>query len=375
MSVFYEDLLLVIPQMVLGADNPGNIHSPNRFDCSPLVQVQRIRSLESDRNGQSPSSETASTTMNQPISTEVSAPKDTPAKRAESGRLARWFIRNSRWLALAITAVGFAVRVRYVLSCYLNPDEAQHFDAARFNTWHQVFLASHRLSHPPLFIFVLHAVLSLGRSEFFVRLPSLAGGTAALWLTFAWIRRSLGEIPALIGLVFMAVSPAAISASIEARQYGLLLFFLCGALYACERMFTERSLPWAIVDGLLLLGTLLTHFTALVIICSVDLYVLLRCLLERMPRRIVWVLIANQVLLAGVFAWLYLSYIHHAEVLNSQSMSYLRTMYYMPGQETLFQFLKRAILSTFSYLVSQRLAIRSLALVYFAAAMTLLIGP
>lgn len=40
-------------------------------------------------------------------------------------------------------------------------------------------------------------------------------------------------------------------------------------------------------------------------------------------------------------------YVHNAEVLNSQSMSYLHTIYYMPGQETLLHFLKRAILSTF----------------------------
>jgi Dolichyl-phosphate-mannose-protein mannosyltransferase len=317
--------------------------------------------------------QTAATTMNQP-STELPALEDRTVQRVEPGRLEAWFIRNSQWVALAFTAVGLVVRITYARSCYLNPDEAQHFDAARFNTWYQVFLASHRLSHPPLFIFVLHAVLFLGRSEPFVRLPSLAGGTAALWLTFAWIRRSLGAIPALIGLLFMAVSPAAISASTEARQYGLLLFFLCGALYTCERMFAERSLRWALFHGLFLLGALLSHFTALVIICSIDLYVLLRCILDRMPRRMVWILLANQVLLAGVFAWLYLSYVHNAQVLNSQSMSYLRNLYYMPGQETVLHFSKRAILSTFSYLVSQRLAIRSLTLAYFAAVITLLVS-
>ena len=62
------------------------------------------------------------------------------------------------------------------------------------------------------------------------------------------------------------MSPAALSASTEVRQYGLLLFFICGALYATERAFAERSTCWAIIQGLCLLGATLSHFTAPVVI-------------------------------------------------------------------------------------------------------------
>jgi hypothetical protein len=47
------------------------------------------------------------------------------------------------------------------------------------------------LSHPPLFILVLHGVLFLGRTELILRLPSLVGGTAALQLAFAWMRSTM----------------------------------------------------------------------------------------------------------------------------------------------------------------------------------------
>jgi hypothetical protein len=97
-----------------------------------------------------------------------------------------------------------------------------------------------------------------------LRLPSLVGGTAALWLTFAWMRRILGETPALAGLGFMA----------------------------------ERSTIWAIVQGLFLLGALLTHYTTVVVLLSLVLDILLRSLLDGVPRRILFTIGVSQGILA-----------------------------------------------------------------------------
>ena len=60
----------------------------------------------------------------------------------------------------------------------------------------------------------------------------------------------------------MAISASAISASTEVRQYGLLLCFVCGALYATQRAVSEGSTRYAIVQGLFLVGAVLTHYTA-----------------------------------------------------------------------------------------------------------------
>lgn len=280
------------------------------------------------------------------------------------GRLADWIVRNSTWLGWAIIALACAVRVYFAASCCLNPDEAQHFDAARPNTLYGVFLASHRLAHPPLFVFLLHFVLLAGRSELWIRLPSLAGGTAALWLTFAWLRRALGALPAFAGLIFLSVSPAAISASTEVRQYGLLLCFICGALYSSQRLFSERSARWATIHGLCLLGALLTHYTATIAIFSIEVYVLCRYLVDRLPRKAFLVLLFTQVVLAAALAWLYFSYVRHAEVFGAQSMAYLNSLYYIPGAESRAHFLSRATTSTFAYLVSQQRAVRSLILAF-----------
>ena len=270
--------------------------------------------------------------------------------KVELGRLEAWIVKNSSWLALAIIAAAFAVRLAYSDSCYLNPDEASHFESARTSNWIETYKAAFMQTHPPLFILVLHGILFLGRTELILRLPSLVGGTAALWLTFAWIRRVVGEAPALAGLGFMALSPAAISASTEVRQYGLLLCFVCGSLYATERTFTERSTFWAIVQGLFLIGALLTHYTAIVVLLSLGLYVLLRSILDGVPRRILFTIGVSQLVLATLLGWLYFGHVRRLIPFGiGASMDYLRPYYYAEARETPLGFTWRALSGTFSY--------------------------
>ena len=293
-------------------------------------------------------------TLNSSVSTKASRVNRAPFLHAQARRFEAWVIKNSGWLAVAIVIAGCAVRIAYAGSCYLNPDEALHFDAARSDSWLSALRASYLLAHPPLFILALHAFLFLGHSEIILRSLSVITGTTALGLSFAWIRRSLGALPALAGLLFLSISPAAISASIEVRQYGLLLCFICGALYAAERAMTEQSLRWTIVLGFLLLGALLTHYTATVAILTIDLYFLLRCLFDRIPRRLVLVFVGTQIVLAAVLAWLYFSQIRQSRVLNPAGLFYLKQSFYQSGSESLIEFARRAFSGTFGYLCNRK---------------------
>jgi 4-amino-4-deoxy-L-arabinose transferase-like glycosyltransferase len=275
--------------------------------------------------------------------------------RPVAGNFDAWVARNSAWIALCIIVVGFAFRLYYCGACYLNPDEAQHFNAARPSTWSGAYHESMRLAHPPLFVLVLHAFLILGRSEMILRLPSLLAATAALWIAFIWLRRSLGEIPALVGLLFMAVSPAAISASTEVRQYGLQLLFICSVLYATERALTEQSTRWAVIQGLCLLGALLTHYSTPVVIASIGIYNLLRCIIDRAPRRLWFIFAAAQVVLALVLLWLYVTNLSKSSLSHVAGFSYAN-VYFPRGGETALAFSKRALVATFAYLVNQKRA-------------------
>jgi len=294
---------------------------------------------------------------------------------AELGRLEAWVAKNSGWLALGIVGVAFAVRLAYSDSCYLNPDEALHFNAARPSSWLETYEASRLLAHPPLFILVLHGILFLGRTELILRLPSVVGGTVALWVAFAWMRRSLGEIPALAGLGLLAVSPAAISASTEVRQYGLLLCFVCGSLYATQRTFTGRSTTWAIAQGLFLLGALLTHYTAVLVIASLGLYVWVRSLLDGVPRRILFTFGVSQLVLATVLGWLYFGHVRSSIPVGAVgSMDYLQQYYYSRGRETPLGFAWRALSRTFAYGVGSRRLAFLFMLVFLAGLAALLKG-
>jgi len=300
-----------------------------------------------------------------------------PESYDETGRLERWVAENSTWIALGIIVVGCAIRVAYSASCYLNPDEAFGFLAARPRSWFEAYRASHALTHPPMFILVLHwMIYFFGRAELVLRLPSIAGGTAALWLAFAWIRRSLGHLPALGGIIFMAISPAAISGSTEVRQYGLLLCFLCGALYATERAFNERSTRWAIVNGFSLLGALTTHYIALVPIAALGVYVFLRCRNDHAPRRTLLAFASTQLALAAVFGVLYFRQIRHSETFSSGGLSYLNRYFFVAGRDTPLTYTWRAFLDTFNYMVgaaTHPLAYISI-LVFLAGLLALLSG-
>ena len=274
---------------------------------------------------------------------------------SKADRLEVWVIKNSSWLALGIIAIAFAIRLAYAECCYLNPDEAEHFAAARVASWFGTYRAALMLAHPPLFILVLHGFLVFGRTELILRLPSLAGGTAALGLAFGWLRRSLGEIAALAGLGFMAIAPIAITASTEVRQYGLLLCFVCGALYATERAFSERSTIWGIVQAAFLIAALLTNYTTIIVLGAVGLYVVVRLFQGDMPRRVVLTMIGGQLVLAVLLGCLYFGQIRRGIVFDrSGGLNYLAHYFYAPGRETFLGFLWRALFETFHYAVGLR---------------------
>ncbi len=295
--------------------------------------------------------------------------------RAKLGRLESWIERNAGWLALGIIAAALVLRIAYADSCYLNPDEASHFGSARPDSWIETYKAAFMQVHPPLFILVLHGILFFGRTEAILRLPSVVAGTAALWLTFSWIRRSLGATPALAGLGFLALSPSAISASTEVRQYGLLLCFICGALYATERTFSERSTTWAIVQGLFLVAALLTHYTAIVVLVSLGFYVLLRSILDAVPRRILCSFCASQFVLATLLAWLYFGHVRGTIHFGaSSSMAYLRHYYYTKTIETPLGFAWRSLSGTFLYAVGSRRLAFLVMLAFLAGVAALLAG-
>ncbi len=121
-------------------------------------------------------------------------------------------------------------------------------------------------------------------------------------------------------------------------------------------MFTERTTIWAIVQGLCLLGALLTHYTAIVVLLSLGLYVLVRSLLDGMPRRVLFTIGACHLILAVVLCWLYFGHVRPSIPFGPSTsaiinMDYLRPYYYAKARETPLGFVWRSLSGTFSHAV------------------------
>ena len=308
------------------------------------------------------------------------SPNLTAAKSARLERLESRVANNSTWIAIVIIAVAFALRIYYAVSVYLNPDEAVHFLAARPHTWHEAYKASRLLSDPPLFVMLLHSTIQfVGRTELALRLPSVLASTAALWISFAWLRRILGALPALAGLIFFAVSQSAITAGTEVRPYGLLLFFVCGALYATERAFSERSAGWAIIQGLMLVGGAFTHYTAVVVIPALGLYALVRCFVDRVPRPVWIAFIADQLAIGSVLGYLYFHIVRTSPAFTPEGRAYLAPAFWRVGHETFLDYVWLCVHRTFTYFIgfgndwSHPLA-TFFCIVFLAGLLALLIG-
>jgi len=113
---------------------------------------------------------------------------------------------------------------------------------------------------PPLYYYFLHFWMGLGRSEFILRLPSVLCGTAAIYVFYLWVKRSLGIRPALIGALLFALAPVQIYYSQEVNQYALLVFSSTLMLFFFERAITEGKAVWLWGLALASIGGLYSHY-------------------------------------------------------------------------------------------------------------------
>jgi hypothetical protein len=260
--------------------------------------------------------------------------------------------RRVVWLALAILVIGFAIRLYYVRDTYLNPDEALHFLNANTASVLEAYRRSQTTAHPPLFLLVLHLALGVGNTEWVMRLPSLVAGTAALWLAFRWLQRIAGDLTALAGLLLLAFAPSMISTAIEVRQYGLLMFGVCGALYAMERFLDEHAVAWVAAFALSAYIAILSHYTAAVVILALGLYVPIRLWAGRAPRGVVACWAVSQLGAVALYVWLFVTHLRflHGGGMEAGAMAgWLKPWYYSPG-DGVVAFVLHTMAGAFGYL-------------------------
>jgi mannosyltransferase len=205
----------------------------------------------------------------------------------------RWTSGSREWVAAhrfglalaAITVLAIALRLWRLpaLGGYDWDEAATVFIAARPLSDLLAYLRGAPFEHPPLYYVLAHAWLALGPEETVLRALSVVLGALTVPVVGALGATLFGRRAGLLAAALLAVAPAHVFYSRDARMYPLLTLLLAVALYALVRAqraaehpgtVTGRAWPWwALWAGLSLLAVA-THYYAVFAVGGQILYLL-----------------------------------------------------------------------------------------------------
>lgn len=167
-------------------------------------------------------------------------------------------MRREAWLALAILAVALALRLAFLAGWPLWLDESwSRWMAER--DWAGLAEGAARYdTHPPFYYALLKLWLAVApATPLSLRLPSIAAGVAMVPL--AWLSARELRLPPWLAAALVAVSPALVIASRQARPYSLFACAFALALWAALRLLRTPERRIWLVYGLALEATLWLH--------------------------------------------------------------------------------------------------------------------
>lgn len=149
-----------------------------------------------------------------------------------------------RWLpvsaVVSLTVVGFTLRIADVSRFGLANDEALFVFAASHPTLGETLRDCLTHFHPPTNFVLLHFMLKLSWAEWWIRLPSVLGGTAAIGCTYLLGRALFGRLAGVISAFLTTFSANLILLSQVCRNYSPSLPFYLLSLYYLARFLKER---------------------------------------------------------------------------------------------------------------------------------------
>jgi 4-amino-4-deoxy-L-arabinose transferase-like glycosyltransferase len=129
----------------------------------------------------------------------------------------------------AIVLVGLLVRVVYLGEPQLFRDEAASWYLASQPLGSLFGLSAHE-TFPPLYTLILKSWMAVfGDTEAALRSVSVVAGVATVLVTWRWARDTVGIVAATVAASLVALSPALVLSSRNARMYSLETFFAVGA--------------------------------------------------------------------------------------------------------------------------------------------------
>ena len=246
------------------------------------------------------------------------------------------------WTLAAVAAVGLAIRVHIGSLEFMDFDEWQQVFMASAPRWKDLAYELNAEAHPPAFYMLLKALLAFGHGKLVYRCIALVPGAGAIVLIGMIARRLLrSPAMALLCAAALAFSTAAVTISIEVRQYQLAAFLILVAFGAFLTIWEDgvppRNRP-CVVYGLSASLAVLCHYSTIVFLGACAVLAAARQAFDSSRRwKRPWVVSTTLGAPLALFAYLYVT---HARRLPP--LGYLYDFYWRqtPG-ETLPGFLVR----------------------------------
>ena len=202
---------------------------------------------------------------------------------------------------MLVTLAGTLLRLFHLGSKSLWMDEAASIALARM-PWHQfAWVWWREEGNMTAYYLLLRPWLHIGQTEAWVRLLSVLFGVAAIPAIFFLARRLMGTKVAIIAGVFLAVNPAHVYYSQEARSYSMLVFLaILSCLYFVRAMETRRSVDWMLWALFSIVAVYTHYFAALVLVTQAVSVFLLRGEKVQWTRLVGWSLAIIVLTLPGI---------------------------------------------------------------------------
>lgn len=179
---------------------------------------------------------------------------------------------NSNVILLAIiTAAGAYLRFYHLTYNSLWLDEGATYELSRFSLLHTWNTMTTGEFNPPLFFWMEHLMLPLGRNEFVLRLIPAMLGTLTIPLVYLVGREFNDDCTGVAAASIIAFSPFHIFYSQEARAYTTLLFFLACTLFFFLRAWKNGSCRCWAAFGLFSALSFYTHFYSALLVTALAL--------------------------------------------------------------------------------------------------------
>ena len=211
----------------------------------------------------------------------LALPGATPAPRARLRQRAEAIATPSVIAVAVLTVAGAVLRVLVARQSVFADELSTYWISARHSLGGVLSLlySSGRIQHaeitPPLSFLASWLTTRPGDSTELLRLPALLAGTATIPLVYVLGLRTIGRRAALVAAALTTFAPFMIYYSAEARAYGLLMLFVCGAVLAMLLgLETNRRRHW-VLYAVCSAAAFYTHYTSLFVLAVALVWLLL----------------------------------------------------------------------------------------------------